>query len=259
MTEMAASDGDATVQPETIRPRMRLPSIKVATRNYFSTYQLWAAENCAARAAEIEASRSIGSPFEIEHRANVLGAITMSVGFLEAMVNEVFADAADHHGIQKDGTLAPLSERTRELMGTWWDLTGEGWERLLQKCQLLLLFADQPRLSTNAQPYQDAALLLNLRNVIVHYRPQTVSAADAPHRLAKRLRHRFPDNPLTFPSVAWWPDHALGAGCAAWACKTARALADEVTSRLGISANYQVLQAAWWPVEQNRTKTDLPR
>lgn len=256
---MVASDSDADVQPETVQARVGLPSIKVATRNYFSTYQLWGAENCAVRAAEIEGIRSIGSPFEIEHRANVLGAITMSVSFLEAMVNEVFADAADHHGIQKDGALAPLSERTRELMGTWWGLTGEGWERLLQKCQLLLLFAGQPRLAANVQPYQDAVLLLDLRNVIVHYRPETVSVSDAPHRLAKRLRGKFPDNPLTYPSVAWWPDHALGAGCAAWACKTARALTDEVTSRLGISVNYQVLQAAWWPVEQNRVvKTDLP-
>ncbi|HEY6698762.1 MAG TPA: hypothetical protein VIZ67_11080 [Acidimicrobiales bacterium] len=248
---MAASDSDAEVQPETVRPTVRLPSIRVATRNYFSTYQLWGAENCAARAAEIEGTRNIGSPFEIEHRAAVLGAITMSVGFLEAMVNELFADAADRHGIQKDGTIAPLSERTRELMGTWWELTG-GWERLLQKCQLLLLFAGQPRLATSAQPYQDAALLLDLRNVIVHYRPETVSATDAPHRLRKRLDRKFPDNPLTSAGNAWWPDHALGAGCAAWACKTARALADELTTRLGISVNYQVNQAAWWPVEQNR-------
>jgi hypothetical protein len=258
---MSSSGGDAVVRPNTIRVEASALQPTIATRSYFSTYQLWAAENSAARAAEIEAAY-VGhqSRFEIEHRANVLGAITMSAGSLEAMVNELFADAAEGHGTEKEGVIAPLSERTRELMGTWWDLTGHGWERVLEKYQLLLLFAEQPPLDTGAQPYQDAALLVGLRNVIVHYRPETISSVDPPHRLTRKLKPKFASNALMSGSTSerWWPDHALGAGAAAWACTAARALADEVTSRLGVRPNYKRVGAAWWPVEQHRTQTGPP-
>jgi hypothetical protein len=144
----------------------------VAMRSYFSTHHLWAAENCAARAAEIEVLHAGPARFEIEHRAHVLGAITMSVGFIEAMVNELFLDAMDSHGATGDGYIAPLPQRARELMRGWWSQCDDPRESLLDKCQLLLLFAARPKLDTSAQPYQDVQLLVKLRNTIVHFKPR---------------------------------------------------------------------------------------
>ena len=59
------------------------------------------------------------------------------------------------------------------------------------------------------------------------------------------LRGKFADNALMAGSKnPWWPDHALGAGCAGWAYRSSKALADRVASDLGITPKYQA-QTEW--------------
>lgn len=165
----------------------------VSTRSYFSSYQLWAAENSAGRGAEIEAAHSGDrTRFEIEHRANVLGAITMSVGFLEAMVGTGVYDTKVVGGRKKATTIssAPPTllfsidleravrrrrrgprhrERRRHrpavraYAGAHRHMVEADRRRpraLLEKCQLLLS-ADQPLLDTGGQPYQDVRRCLS--------------------------------------------------------------------------------------------------
>lgn len=219
---------------------------RIVMRNYFSTYMLWASKDFASKAGAIEANHDGDSRFDIEHRAYVLAAVTNAAAFLEAMVNELFQDAADDHGSSSDGYVAPLSPRTRELMREWWVASGEGFERLLDKIQLLLVFAEKDQFERGAQPFQDAALLIGLRNALIHYRPESI-AADTDHRFTKSLRGRFDDNALMSGSGnAWWPDHALGAGCARWAYDSAKLIGDALSDKLGIEPNYRRHQATWF-------------
>ena len=217
--------------------------MRVAMRNYFSTYLLWSAQHSFGRAKEIEQAHTGKARFDIEHRAYVLTSVMSAAGFMEAMVNELFQDAHDSPGAGSS-YVAPLSARTQELMREWWALSGEGFERVLEKCQLLLVFAEKPKLDKGAQPYQDGQLLICLRNKVMHYRPEWV-AVDVQHDLEKSLRGKFADNALMAGSKnPWWPDHALGARCAEWAYRSSKALADRVTSELGITPNYQA-QTEW--------------
>lgn len=237
---------DVTVSPETVTTHVEVFPVRVLMRNYFSTHLLWAARHFGQEAAVIESRHEGDSRFDIEHRAAVLGAVTSSAAFLEAMINELFQDASDGHGTAGDGYLAPLAARTHELMAGWWAESGEGFEKVLRKYQMLLLFCDEPILDRGAEPYQSADLVIKLRNTIMHYRSETVSA-DVEHRLAKGLRGRFPDNLLmTGSGNAWWPDHALGAGCADWAFKSVKALADHVSHAVGIVPNYQRHRGTWF-------------
>src|SRR5262249_47602608 len=158
-----------------------VPTISFTMRNYFSTHMLWGAEHYVARAKAIEDAHTGESRFDIEHRAYVVSAIVSSALFLEAMVNELFQDAYDEHGTSADGYIAPLSERTRELMREWWASTDQGFENVLEKYQLLLVFGERTKLDRGAMPYQDAKLLIRLRNLLVHYRSETVGA-DLQHR-----------------------------------------------------------------------------
>jgi hypothetical protein len=130
------------------------PPLGVAMRNYFSTYLLWSAQHCAGQAREIEATHTGESRFDIKHRAYVLTALISAAGFVEAMVNELFQDAHDGHGTTGDGYVAPLSPRTRELMGEWWESSGQGFENVLEKYQLLLVFSERPKLDKGEQPFQ---------------------------------------------------------------------------------------------------------
>jgi len=243
---MTEDGEDAVVRPETIRLGVEIPGPRVVMRNYFSTHLLWAARDSASKAAAIESAHTGDSQFDIEHRAYVLGSVISAASFLEALINELFQDAYDGHGISGDGYIAPLSQRTLELMAGWWSESREGFERVLTKYQLLLLFAGVPQLDKGVEPYQSAARLIGLRNTLVHYRSESV-AADVEHRFTKALRGRFPDNKLMSGSGnPWWPDHALGTGCASWSFASAKDFADVVTDALQITPNYRRHQTTWF-------------
>lgn len=214
-------------------------------RNYFSTYLLWAAKDFARLAKAIEANHDGDSRFDIGHRARVVAAVVSAASFLEAAVNEIYQDAADGHGVSGDGHIAPLSPRTRELMSEWWAAVGDR-SALLDKYQLLLVFAGKAKMDPGASPFQDAWFLISLRNALVHYKPESV-AADVDHRFTKSLRGKFSDNALmSGAGNPWWPDHALGAGCAEWAFRSAKALADAVCDAVGVSPNYRRHEATWF-------------
>jgi hypothetical protein len=179
------------------------------------------------------------SPYVEELADHSIVAILASATFLEAMVNELFTDAYDEHGLTGDGYLAPLDRRVVQLMAAWWTETDEGMDRPLAKYQLLLAFAGKSRLDSGSEPIQSAALLIKIRNAIAHYKPDTVYAEE-PHRLIQACRGRFAPNGLRPDgSHAGWPNEMLGAGCAEWAHRSAQALADETCARLGITPNYQ--------------------
>lgn len=124
---------EVVVRPDTVRMKLEVLPVRVLMRSYFSTYMLWAARDFGSKAAAIETAHNGESRFELEHRAYVLGAVTSAAAFLEAMINELFQDAYENHGIKDDGYIAPLSQRTHQLMAGWWAASGEGFEPVLEK------------------------------------------------------------------------------------------------------------------------------
>ena len=74
----------------------------------------------------------------------------------------------------------------------------------------------------------ELTLVVDLRNVIVHFRPED-HATDDTHKLERRLKARFPPNGLwTAASGPRWPNHCLGHGCPNWAATSVVAFADRV-------------------------------
>jgi hypothetical protein len=73
------------------------------------------------------------SPFSLEHRGYVLSSIIASVAFLEAMINELFQDAADGHAPEPFGYITPLSEECRRTMAEVWAITRGGRVPALEK------------------------------------------------------------------------------------------------------------------------------
>lgn len=104
----------------------------------------------------------------------------------------------------------------------------------------LLVAAGHAPLARGAQPFQRFSLAVNLRNALVHARPERIDSigTDAPEwdipKLARRLvGERFPLNPRMVSGLMY-PDQLLSAGCAEWAIRAVRDLLDEVHARLGI-------------------------
>lgn len=214
---------------------------RVGQRSYLSSWMLRSARRTSSMAQRIELQNagSWASPHAEEHMDWVLSSVLNSASFLEAMINELFTDAHDAHGLVGDGYLAPLKRETVRLMAQWWEETDQGFDRTLTKYQLLLAFAGEDKLDRGTEPFQSASLLLGLRNAVVHYKPTTVYT-DEPHEIERRLKGRFPTNELLPPrATRGWPNGILSAGCATWAHESAEGLADETSSRLGIVPNYQ--------------------
>jgi hypothetical protein len=214
-----------------------VPPVTVAMRAYYSRYHLHAAGHFAGLAVNIEAEYTGESVFNITHRAYVTSAVLCAVGFLESSINELYQDAADKY----ESYIQPLSPKAKTDLAKLWSKAKGRDMRILDKFQKALALAGERGFPKGRQPYQDAALVIRLRNELVHYRPKTLSAASVP-KLQAQLMQKFPPNRL-MASVAnpWFPDKCLGAGCALWATKAAKDFADAFFSKLGITPNYQLM------------------
>lgn len=216
---------------------------QVALRSYFSPHLIWSARHLSRLVGEIERAPSDQTRFDAQHRAYVISSIVASCGFLEAVINELYQGAfdelyADPSRPYADPHIAPLAKETRRSMAVFWEHGGER-RSPLDKYQALLEFTGHPPLDKGSQPYQDANLLVDLRNLIVHFQPKTLPALKGPPKIENQLKGKFPDNQLAAGSGStWWPDHCLGYGCTEWAHTTARAFADHVVKQAGVQPNY---------------------
>ena len=212
-------------------------SATISMRPYLSSHYLWAAEHFAALALKVECDPSRRG-FDLRHRSYVVAAIFQSVAFVEALINELLKDAADN----QPGYLAKVEPAILQGLAAYWD-TDEGYAKILSKYQVALVVARCPPLNSGQQPYQDMALLLELRNLLVHFRPETVSSA-AVQKIDKKLRGKFEIDPaLKDMGNSFFPDKCLGAGCAAWSANAARTFTAEFCRRLEITPNHQ--QITW--------------
>lgn len=211
----------------------------IAMRSYLSTHHLWMAKHCARLACDYEKAHSGGrSSFHIRLRGYVLACITESVAFTEALINELYTDVIDGHSESK--SIKVLDAEAHDRISGYWRLTNSGRSvDILTKFDMARLLRGIVPLDKGDEPYQSMKLLIALRNWQVHYYPSSVSE-DARHALQAKLENRFEPNALVkYSGNAWFPDKALGAGCAMWATATARAFADDFVDAFAYEPNYR--------------------
>src|SRR6266852_2951747 len=83
-------------------------TFSVKTRTYYSPIHIQAAAMFARACGEVERT-SANSPDDrtfMTHRGYVTGAVMSSVAFLEAVINELWADAAEQHLEDRHGRTA---------------------------------------------------------------------------------------------------------------------------------------------------------
>ena len=180
--------------------------VRWSMRHYFSTNFLWTALHTSRLVGELETAIGDQPRFDMAHRSYAAASVIASATFLEAAISEVFQDACDGHGLRDDGYLAPVAPDVVTMMALVWRATDAGRSlKPVEKWQCLLECVGRPRLDAGAAPAQDVLLVVRLRNVLVHFKPENV-AADEEHALEKRLRGKFPNNKLMSGSGnPWWP------------------------------------------------------
>jgi hypothetical protein len=217
-------------------------SISIKSRTYFSIQHIQSAALFARNAYAIEKNYDNVFSDELfsQHRAYVTASILSSVFFLEAAINELFADTVESN-----------FEIAKKLNPTTIQLMAKKWRSkvlhtaILQKYQIALALAQKQKFDPEAPPCQDMKLLVKLRNDLVHFEPEWVKNPssddfehDDIHRYEKMLKGKFLANPLTGQGNAFYPDKCLGHGCAEWAVNSSVKFADAFFSRMGLLSPY---------------------
>jgi hypothetical protein len=221
-------------------------AMRVGSRHYFATEHLWNARHLARLCQEREkvlVAQNADLP-DMEQRSLAVSSVLASVAFLEALVNEVWQDAADTPADEANQRLAGLSAaavaRLREL---WESERVEHSLSILDKYRVALVCADKPPLDTGRDPYASVGIAIRLRNALVHFKPQ-LQWHDEEHELEKRLKGKFNENPLPL-GHPWYPNKALGAGLAEWAWRSCRDFANEWWRQIGLERDYLTDFESW--------------
>jgi hypothetical protein len=218
-------------------------------RTYFSIQHIQSAAFFARSSSKIEKSYDGNFPSELyaEHSAYITATILSTVSFLEATINEVFSDACENPASE----IRRLEQGVVETMSRMWELGIPRTARykVLEKYEIALCLAHKEQIPRGTSTYQDVALVMQLRNALVHYEPEwvTVSGIDSEQRtiqkLEKQLCGKFALNPLIRAGNPFFPDKCLGHGCAEWAITSSIRFTDEFFSRLGITPSYDHVRA----------------
>ena len=163
-----------------------------------------------------------------------VAAITESVAFLEALVNELWQCAIDEDA-NSNPNLAGLPPESIDLLRRF-DRYGrvERSLRVLEKYDFVLTCADKPRLDLGRRPGQDVKLLVQLRNALVHYKPIR-QWSDQLHKLQKPMTDLGLRNPLHEGLLPWFPGYPLCSDVAQWSWQRSQQFAQEWQRELGLT------------------------
>jgi len=192
-------------------------AISVHSRTYMSIRHAMSAALFSRHAYELEREGE-GNRRPLIHRAYVTGSIITCVAFLEASINELLADASDRH----EPHLAGLDTNIVNLMSKMWERGVPRTARysVLEKYEIALDLAGLERFERGQNPFQDAKLVTDLRNAMIHWEPEwmptgsTAVELEESHKFEKSLRGKFALNPLTGVGNPFYPDKCLSHGCA---------------------------------------------
>jgi hypothetical protein len=138
------------------------------------------------------------------------------VAAVEAHFNEWMADlGADH-------TFLSLIER----------------RPLIDRHNLYLWHTGQKRFDSGKAPAQPMADLIEMRDALLHFRPEWHDERKRHARLADRLDGKFPTSPFLTVSEPFFPRRCMSHGCAAWAVRSARDFADAFAGAICVKSKF---------------------
>jgi hypothetical protein len=197
---------------------------------YFSARHLIAATDTARLAYDLE-RQPHSQLIERQHRALVYSGIILTIGFLEANINELFGlaegDFGDNYPDAVRNWMAPLDIKIFGQARRHFKI-----RELLPKYQWALFLTGKPEFAEGSEPMQTTKLIVQLRNTLVHAPGEWRNV----ETLARHpLEGKFQENQLMrgcSETREFFPDRCLGYGCLAWAITNARCFADEFHRRL---------------------------
>ena len=216
----------------------------VSLHTYFSIQHVQAAAYLSRQTAAAETQVGQGGDPELLRvviMANATSALFISVAFLEALSNELLADALKTNG----GHLKSISHTGRSLIAV---LAGDDTVEKassLSKFNLLLKAEGKNTMNLGEFPGQDVVTINKLRNNLVNYKaswldvgtPGMVRSGNLrDSKLQSAIKGKFANRAGANPTSA---DAWLGAGCTKWCVHSTIAFADNFFDEFGITPLYE--------------------
>ena len=166
----------------------------------------------AEQAKQVEVSPpSDAFEWTLVHRSFVTSSLLSAACALEATINEWFSYPEEIAAKPRPAT----GLRIQRLWSLGVPRTASF--QILQKYQIGLALAGFEAIDEGSEPFQSARMLVELRNWLVHYEPtwEPVASHEStgdfpPHKLVRRLRGKFAENPLCHKDAPFWPYKCLG-------------------------------------------------
>jgi hypothetical protein len=122
---------------------------------------------------------------------------------------------------------------------------------ILEKYDILLDLLEKEPFHKGKHPYQDASLLVEIRNELVHFEPRWYKFNTEeeypnpinPHKLESKLKGRFKPSHLHKTDYFLFPHYCFSSDCLDWAFNTAKCMAAELASNTGLE---NILNAIDW-------------
>jgi hypothetical protein len=183
----------------------------------------------AAQALEIEETNGskVSDDLEMRHRALVVAAVTQAEAALESAISEVLMHGPGHH-LGSNGVDADKREFLINI--------ADDIDKLptLVKYQLVLDLLQKRRFEKGSQPFQDADLLVKLRNELIHYKSHTGQKMSAKKLFSSLRSLKHKRAPFISPQSPYFPHICLSATCAKWASSTAVKLINGFCKKIDI-------------------------
>ena len=223
----------------------------------------------------LEGTKDLSQALIRAHQAYAVGSIFAVVAFVEALINEIFLDAIFRQEGEDFSIVEPLDAKIVESMVDCWkrglplnkfnrdalklyqkyekyskkhckNLPVNDWY-ILDKYQCALVLSGKNTLDSNAAHLQDLYIVRELRNALVHYKPEWITSdgsakvSRSERRRTKKLEDKL--NNIGFRKNALlpinpFPEGYLGWGCSRWAIRASLSFASEFSERMGISPPY---------------------
>jgi hypothetical protein len=203
-------------------------------RPEFDREHMKSAAYFARKAFDIEENHTalINRELYVPHRGYVIGAVLSSVASLEAAINAIYIDAP----VPNSPTFQDGNPKVPKA------LAAANWQKLerrsiLHKYQKALRLTQKPEFNKRGSPYQEVESLIELRHVLVHYKPEWNTAQKKHKEIEDRLKSLkspFKPNPAAESYAPFFPRHCLGHGCAEWAVESSIEFIDDFCRKLGI-------------------------
>jgi len=238
MAQLAKISAQFRTQSPVITPSPAKPVViagltaKIGIRDSVTSDHRWTALHAARLCGQLEPQLKRNEP-SVEHRSLAMIAVFFAGAFLDALVNEVIRDVIDPEvsparvaGIPTDPATITAFRRAINEPST------------LGKYQKALAAAGKLPYTETRNPYKKAQLLLRFRNHLVHFKPKTRDL-DVEHEFEARFKNaKIIENQQDL-GIIWFPNRAVGAGLAGWACETSFQFGKSWWKRIGLRRDFE--------------------